>query len=56
MAKDTPTKVTVLLSTEEFERLDKELQRSVDAYKDPWKEAYAPVTANQFSSLLPILQ
>jgi nitrite reductase (NADH) large subunit len=35
-------------------RLDEEMQRSVDAYRDPWQEAYAPATSNQFASLLPV--
>ena len=38
------------------ERLDAALETSVAAYIDPWKEAYAPATANQFASLLPVLQ
>jgi nitrite reductase [NAD(P)H] large subunit len=38
------------------ERLDEALQRSVDAYVDPWREAYTPKTENQFKSLLPIVQ
>ncbi len=38
------------------ERLEKSLEESVAAYKDPWKEAYAPATPNQFASVLPILQ
>jgi nitrite reductase (NADH) large subunit len=38
------------------ERLDSALQRSVDSYRDPWQEANAPATANQFASLLPIVQ
>jgi nitrite reductase (NADH) large subunit len=38
------------------ERLDQAIQRSVDAYRDPWQEAHAPATANQFSSMLPIVQ
>jgi nitrite reductase (NADH) large subunit len=37
-------------------RLDEEIQKSVDAYRDPWREAYAPATPNQFVSLLPIVQ
>lgn len=37
-------------------RLDQDLQASIAAYRDPWKEAYTPVTPNQFSSLLPVLQ
>ncbi len=36
--------------------LDEEMQRTIAAYKDPWLEAYQPATANQFASLLPILQ
>jgi nitrite reductase (NADH) large subunit len=35
---------------------DAEMQRTIAAYKDPWLEAYAPATANQFASVLPILQ
>jgi len=38
------------------ERLDAALQKSVDGYADPWREAVAPKTPNQFSSLLPIVQ
>ncbi|HEY6079742.1 MAG TPA: NAD(P)/FAD-dependent oxidoreductase, partial [Polyangiaceae bacterium] len=38
------------------ERLDAALQRSVDAHRDPWLEADAPATANQFKQLLPIVQ
>ncbi len=34
-------------------QLDKAMQESIDAYVDPWKEAYAPVTPNQFASILP---
>jgi nitrite reductase (NADH) large subunit len=37
-------------------RLDEAINESIAAYKDPWKEAYHPVTPNQFSSLLPVLQ
>jgi len=37
-------------------RLDEALANSVAAYRDPWKEAYVPATANQFASLLPVLQ
>jgi nitrite reductase (NADH) large subunit len=37
-------------------RLDDAINESIAAYKDPWKEAYNPVTPNQFSSLLPVLQ
>ena len=35
-------------------RLDTAIQDSVDAYVDPWKEADAPATPNQFISLLPV--
>jgi nitrite reductase (NADH) large subunit len=38
------------------ERLDAAMQTSVDGFADPWREAYAPKTANQFSTLLPIVQ
>jgi len=38
------------------ERLDAAMQKSVEAYFDPWREAYAPKTENQFKSLLPIVQ
>ena len=34
-------------------RLDTAMQESIDAYVDPWKEAYAPVTPNQFASIMP---
>jgi nitrite reductase (NADH) large subunit len=37
-------------------RLDAALQASVAAYVDPWKEAYAPKTQNQFASILPVIQ
>jgi nitrite reductase (NADH) large subunit len=37
-------------------RLDAAMQKSVDAYSDPWREAYAPKTENQFKALLPIVQ
>jgi nitrite reductase (NADH) large subunit len=36
--------------------LDEAMQRSVDAFRDPWLEADAPATANQFSETLPIVQ
>jgi nitrite reductase (NADH) large subunit len=36
--------------------LDQALQRSVDAYRDPWLEAQSPATTNQFASHLPIVQ
>jgi nitrite reductase (NADH) large subunit len=38
------------------ERLDQAMQRSVDAYVDPWQEATTPATPNQFAELLPIVQ
>jgi nitrite reductase (NADH) large subunit len=38
------------------EQLEQALDVSVAAYRDPWREAYAPATANQFASLLPVLQ
>jgi nitrite reductase [NAD(P)H] large subunit len=37
-------------------RLDQALQKSVDGYRDPWREAHTPATANQFASHLPIVQ
>jgi nitrite reductase (NADH) large subunit len=37
-------------------RLDEAIEASIAAYRDPWKEAYTPVTANQFASLLPVIQ
>jgi nitrite reductase (NADH) large subunit len=33
-------------------RLDAELQASVDAYADPWREADAPKTSSQFAGVL----
>jgi nitrite reductase (NADH) large subunit len=33
-------------------RLDQEIQAAVDAYKDPWLEAEAPKTPNQFTTVL----
>jgi nitrite reductase (NADH) large subunit len=38
------------------QHLDEAMQRSVDAYRDPWLEADAPATAHQFSGTLPIVQ
>jgi nitrite reductase (NADH) large subunit len=38
------------------EKLEQSLDASVAAYRDPWREAYAPATSNQFASLLPVLQ
>jgi len=37
------------------EQLDRNIEASIAAYKDPWKEAYVPATANQFATLLPVL-
>jgi nitrite reductase (NADH) large subunit len=37
-------------------RLDEELQKSTESYRDPWKEAFLPATPNQFVSLLPVIQ
>ena len=37
-------------------RLDAAMQATVEAYVDPWQEAYAPATANQFVSTLPMVQ
>ena len=37
------------------ERLDAELQVSIDAYVDPWKEAYENATPNQFVSNLAVV-
>jgi nitrite reductase (NADH) large subunit len=37
-------------------RLDADIQRSVDAYRDPWLEALEPVTPNQFRTTLPVVQ
>ncbi|MDQ1473662.1 MAG: nitrite reductase large subunit [Bryobacterales bacterium] len=37
------------------ERLDQDMAESVAAYRDPWKEAYMPATANQFASMLQVL-
>ena len=37
-------------------RLDASIQASVDAYVDPWLEADTPATANQFVSILPVMQ
>jgi nitrite reductase (NADH) large subunit len=32
--------------------LDQAMQESVDATKDPWLEAHAPKTPNQFAALI----
>jgi nitrite reductase (NADH) large subunit len=37
------------------ERLEREIAESQAAYKDPWKEAYMPMTPNQFASVLPVI-
>ncbi len=36
-------------------RLDASMQRTVEAYVDPWLEAHTPATANQFVSTLPMV-
>jgi len=36
--------------------LDAAIEASVQAYKDPWREAYEPATVNQFVSTLPVVQ
>ncbi len=36
--------------------LDRALERSIEAYRDPWQEALKPATPNQFASRLPIVQ
>ncbi len=36
-------------------RLDKEIEESMAAYRDPWKEARVPATQNQFITLLPVI-
>jgi nitrite reductase (NADH) large subunit len=36
--------------------LDEAMQRSVDAFRDPWLEADAPATAHQFSETLAVVQ
>jgi nitrite reductase (NADH) large subunit len=37
-------------------RLEGDMRRTSEAYRDPWKEAYTPATPNQFSTLLPVIQ
>ncbi|HEY7210051.1 MAG TPA: hypothetical protein VH477_07240, partial [Bryobacteraceae bacterium] len=37
-------------------RLEADLARSAAAYRDPWKELRAAPAANQFNSLLPVIQ
>jgi nitrite reductase (NADH) large subunit len=36
--------------------LDEAMQRSVNAFRDPWLEADAPATSHQFTETLPIVQ
>jgi nitrite reductase (NADH) large subunit len=36
--------------------LDAALERAVAAYRDPWLEAQAPATPNQFRATLPVVQ
>jgi nitrite reductase (NADH) large subunit len=36
------------------ERLDADMQKAVDAYRDPWKEREEPVTPGQFRTSLPL--
>ncbi|MDQ6676244.1 MAG: nitrite reductase large subunit NirB [Acidobacteriota bacterium] len=38
------------------QRLDAEMEKTIAAYRDPWKEALHPATANQFVSILPVMQ
>jgi len=35
-------------------RLEQEVAESKAAYRDPWREAVSPATANQFASVLPV--
>lgn len=37
-------------------RLDAAIRASIDAYRDPWREAYMATRPSEFSSLLPVLQ
>ena len=37
------------------EQLDANMQRSVDAYRDPWQDGRDPVTEGQFRTSLPLL-
>ncbi|MBV8068952.1 MAG: NAD(P)/FAD-dependent oxidoreductase [Acidobacteriaceae bacterium] len=37
-------------------KLDSAIQASINAYRDPWKEAYTAARATEFSSLLPVIQ
>ena len=34
-------------------RLDADMAATIASYKDPWKEALEPATANQFTSVIP---
>ena len=36
--------------------LDAAIQASIDAYEDPWKEAYTAAQRTEFASLLPVMQ
>jgi nitrite reductase (NADH) large subunit len=36
------------------ERLDADMQKAVDAYRDPWKEGEVPATEGQFRTSLPL--
>ena len=38
------------------ERLESDLLRSTKAYRDPWKQALHSTVANEFTSLLPVMQ
>lgn len=38
------------------ERLDRDMEISLEAYKDPWTESTKPMTVNQFASVLPMAQ
>lgn len=38
------------------ERLDAAIQASIDAYQDPWKEAYTASRPTEFATLLPVIQ
>ena len=40
---------------EDAEGLDQRMQKSVDAYRDPWHDGRAPATEGQFRSSLPLL-
>jgi nitrite reductase (NADH) large subunit len=37
------------------QRLDAEMQKAVDAYRDPWKDGAHPVTPGQFRTSLPLI-